>query len=199
MSGTSVMFGCFAAAASSAWLIAQPVASATWTMRRWLCPPSRVRWSAPFSLAKGTPRSIRCRIARGAASTTCSTTLQVVEPGAGDHRVVDVRFEAVAFLEHRGDSALRAGARAVAERALGDHRDLVGLGEVERRGQPRRARADDEDVGVDAHAASWSAETRLRNTSSRSGSRVDTSTIASPSAVSAREHLAGVDLVLADR
>ena len=71
----------------------------------------------------------------------------VVEPGAGDHRVVDVRFEAVAFLEHRGDPALRPARRAFAERALGDHRDLVRLGKVERRRQPGRARADDEDVG----------------------------------------------------
>ena len=73
--------------------------------------------------------------------------LEVVEAGAGDHRVFDVRFEAVAFLKHRRDPALGAGARAVAKRALGDDRDLAGLGEVERRGQSRRARADDEDVG----------------------------------------------------
>ena len=83
----------------------------------------------------------------GACSTTCSTTRAVVEPRAGDHRVVDMRFEAVAFLQHRGDPALRPRARAVAKRALGDDRDLVRLGEVERRGQPGRARADDEDVG----------------------------------------------------
>ena len=77
-------------------------------MRRWLCPPSRVRCSALPSVANGTPRSIRCWIARGAASTTCSTTPHVVEPGAGGHRVVDMRLEAVARLEHRGDAALRA-------------------------------------------------------------------------------------------
>ena len=70
--------------------------------------------------ANGTPSSIRCSIARGAASTTCSTTLPVVEPRAGDHRVVDMGLEAVAFLEHRGDPALRPARRAFAERALGD-------------------------------------------------------------------------------
>ena len=58
-----------------------------------------------------------------------------------------MRFEAVAFLEHRRDPALRPARRALAERALGDHRDLVRLGEIERRGQPGRARSDDEDVG----------------------------------------------------
>src|SRR5437899_476545 len=101
----------------------------------------------------------------------------VVESGSGNHRVVDVGFEAVAFLEHCGDSALRAPGRAFAERALGDHRYLMSLSEVECGSQPGRAGADDEHVGSRAHAASGSAETRLRNTSSRSGSRVETSTI----------------------
>ncbi len=108
----------------------------------------------------------------------------VVEPRAGDHGIVDVRLEAVAFVEHRGDPALRASRRAFAQSALGDHRDRVRFGEVERRRQPSRARADDEDIGGRAHAASTSAETRLRNTSSRSGSRVETSTIDRPSAAS---------------
>src|SRR5437868_6851802 len=108
----------------------------------------------------------------------------IVQPGAGDHRVVDVGIEAVAFLEHRGDPALRPAGRAFAEGALGDDRHLAGLGKVERRGQSRRARADDQDVGFDAHAASWSAAVRLRNTSSRSGSRVETSTMCNPSEVS---------------
>jgi hypothetical protein len=105
----------------------------------------------------------------------------VVEPGAGDHRVVDVRLERVAFFQHGGDSALRPVGRAFADRALGDHSDLPLPGEVQRRGEPRRPGADDEDVEVAAH----SSATRLRNTSSRSGSRVDTSTIPSPSAVRA--------------
>ena len=74
--------------------------------------------------------------------------LAVVQARAGDHGVVDMGFEAVAFLEHGGDPALRPRARAVAQCALGDHRDLVGLGKVERRGQPRRAGTDDEDVGL---------------------------------------------------
>ena len=105
--------------------------------------------------------------------------LPVVEPGAGDHRVVDMRFEAVPFLEHGGDATLRPARRALAQRALGDHRDLAVLGEVERSGQPGRAGADDQDVRGGAHAAF--SLTRLRNTSSRSGSRVRTSTIAKPS------------------
>src|SRR5687767_2997464 len=110
--------------------------------------------------------------------------LLVVEAGTGDHRVADVRLEAVTFLEHRGDAALRPAGRAFAKRALGDHRHLASLGQIERRGQPGRPRPDDQHVRGLAHAARSSA-TRLRNTSSRSGSLVDTSTIASPSAASA--------------
>src|ERR671913_1851451 len=105
--------------------------------------------------------------------------LPIVESGAGDHRVIDVRFEAVAFLEHRGDPALRPAGGAFSQRALGDHRDLAVLGEVQRSRQPGRAGADDQHVRGGAHAAS--SLTRLRNTSSRSGSRVRTSTIAKPS------------------
>ena len=36
----------------------------------------------------------------------------VVEPGAGDHRVLDMALERVAGLEHRGDPALRPAGRA---------------------------------------------------------------------------------------
>ena len=107
----------------------------------------------------------------------------IVEPRAGNHRIFDMRFEAVAFLEHRGDAALCPARGALAKRALGDHRNLARFRKVERRRQTSCARADDEDVGVDAHAASRSAAVRLRNTSSRSGSRVETSTMVSPAAV----------------
>ena len=154
MSGISVMLGLAAAALSSACCTAQPVASATWTMRRWLCPPSRVRCSRRRRRsANGTPSSISRAIAARRRADDMLDHRAVVEARAGDHRVVDMGVEAVAFLEHRGDPALRPVGRALAERALGDHRDLARLGEVERRGQPGRARADDQDVELAAHAA----------------------------------------------
>ncbi len=102
----------------------------------------------------------------------------VVEAGAGDHRILDMMLERVAGFEHRGDPALRPGGRPLVERALGEDGDAEPLGEIERRGQPRRARTDDEDVGLSrgvAHALV--ARVRLRNTSSRSGSLVETSTM----------------------
>ena len=67
----------------------------------------------------------------------------IVEAGAGDHRVLDMRLEAVARLQHRGDAALRPAGRAL---ALQQHRDLEPLGEVERRGQPGGAGADDHHI-----------------------------------------------------
>ena len=129
--------------------------------------------------------------------------LAVVEARAGDHRVVDVGFEAVAFLEHRGDPALRASAGAVAERALGDHRDLVGLGKVECRGQPGRARTDDQDVGLDRSSRRASRLGAPRSDQAQehvlevgvAGRDVDDRKAFGGQR---REHLAGVDLVLAE-
>src|SRR4029079_11903484 len=106
--------------------------------------------------------------------------IPIVEACARYHRVVDVRFEAVAFFEHRRDSALRPSSRAFAQGTLGNDRDLVRLGEIEGSSQPGRTGADDKHVRRGAHAASERA-TRLRKTSSRSGSRVRTSTIENPS------------------
>ena len=81
MSGTRRMLGCLAAAASSACWTAEPVASATWTMRRWLWPPSRVRCSAA-ALGARTARRARsaARSPRARRSTTCSTTSRSLSP-----------------------------------------------------------------------------------------------------------------------
>ena len=147
MSGTRVMLGWAAAAFCSACCTAQPVASSTWTMRRWLWPPSRVRCQrvAPSATLNGTPSSASRSIAAGALLDHELDGGAVVEPGAGDHRVLDMALERVAGLQHRGDPALRPAGRA-SEPALGQHRHLEALGEVQRRGQPRRAGADDQDV-----------------------------------------------------
>src|SRR4029453_13059639 len=63
----------------------------------------------------------------------------VVEAGTGDHRIVDVGFEAVALLQHGWDTPLRPRGRAVPDPALGNDRDLAGPGEVECGRQPRGA------------------------------------------------------------
>ena len=49
---------------------AAPVASVACTMRRALCPPSRVRCSSPFSSENGTPSDCSQAMAAGAFSTT---------------------------------------------------------------------------------------------------------------------------------
>ena len=71
----------------------------------------------------------------------------IVEPGAGDHRVLDMALEGIAFLEYRGDPALGPGGRPLVHRALGEHGDLKAIGEIERGGEAGGAGADDEDVG----------------------------------------------------
>ena len=96
-------------------------------------------------------------------------------------------LEAVACLEHRGDPALRPAGRAFVEPPLASTATLKRCGEVERRGQPGRARADDRGRRMAAALVMPPSRrrVRLRNTSSRSGSRVDTSTMPSPSVCSA--------------
>ena len=54
---------------------------------------------------------------------------------------------------------------------------LTGRATILASGGAGRARAADQNFRLDGHAAAWSPPTRLRNTSSRSGSRVETSTI----------------------
>jgi hypothetical protein len=77
----------------------------------------------------------------------------VVEAGPGDHRVLDMRLERIAGLEHRGDAALSPAGRAL---ALGQNRHLEALREVQRRRQPGRAGADDDDVeGLASHRSRW--------------------------------------------
>src|SRR5690606_2950843 len=95
-----------------------------------------------------------------------------VEPGTRAHRVANMLLEGVAGIQDGGDSALRPCCRSAGERALGEDQHLDLFGKPQRRGQPRRARTDDDDVVSHAVAA---ALVRLTKTSSRSASRVVTS------------------------
>ncbi len=99
-------------------------------------------------MLKGTPSAASRSIAAGAFSTTISTVGAVVEPGAGDKCVLDMALERArpAQAPRRCRPAPRRSTSR--EAPLGEHRHLEALGEVERRGQPRRARSDDEDVGL---------------------------------------------------
>ena len=214
MSGTRVMLGWARAALSRACCTAQPVASSTWTMRRWLCPPSRVRchcWSR-----RDVERHAELRQPLDRRRRAFDDELDgrpVVEPGAGDHRVLDMAVERVARLEHRRHPALRPGGRAFVEPALGEHHHLEAAGEVDRRGQPGRAGADDQDVGdigcrsrptadpwqlePSRVPAALAARVRLRNTSSRSGLAGRDVDDAVAVTLHGGEHLAGIRLVLA--
>src|ERR1044072_5314034 len=82
MSGIRVMLGWAAAAFSSACCTAQPVASSTWTMRRWLWPPWGVRCAPllPGAALTGPPSGASRAIAAGAPSTTNSTVARLLSP-----------------------------------------------------------------------------------------------------------------------
>ena len=60
----------------------------------------------------------------------------VVQPGAGDHRILDMAVEGVAGFQHGGDPALRPGGRSFVQLPLGQHCHLEAIGQVERGGQP---------------------------------------------------------------
>lgn len=70
----------------------------------------------------------------------------VVEARACHHRVVDMRLETVAGVEHRGDAALRPVGGATVQRALGQHQHLAVLRQIDRGGKPGSAGADDDDI-----------------------------------------------------
>src|SRR4051812_43076159 len=76
------MLGCASPACSSARWTARPGASATWAIRGWLCPPSRVRCqpSSPPARSNGTPSAASRSIAAGALPTTNSTVSRRLRP-----------------------------------------------------------------------------------------------------------------------
>ncbi|MNS95363.1 hypothetical protein D3C72_1296190 [compost metagenome] len=74
--------------------------------------------------------------------------LGVAQAGAGHQRVFHVGVEAVARRQHGRDAALRPGAGAVVQRALGEHGHAVRGGQVQRGGEACEAAADNEDVEV---------------------------------------------------
>jgi hypothetical protein len=125
--------------------------------------------------------------------------LAPVEPRARDHGVADMVLERIAGIEHGGDPALRPCGRAAGQRTLGEHQHPQLFGKRERGGQPGRAGPDDDDVmaivyvGIPHDTLMAGRHQRCKhlrrlrgqacvvsetNTSSRSGSRVVTSSIA---------------------
>jgi hypothetical protein len=104
----SVMFGWLGSAAfSSACCTAQPVASATWTIRRWLCPPSRVRCQRDPARLNGPRARPAARSRRGVLDHELDER-RSLSP-LGDHRVLDMLIERVARLSTGGDAALSPG------------------------------------------------------------------------------------------
>ena len=63
----------------------------------------------------------------------------VVQPGARNHRVLDMRRETVTGVEYRRDAALRPVGRTGIKRTLGQNEHLVRLRQIDRRRQARSA------------------------------------------------------------
>ena len=108
--------------------------------------------------------------------------LAPVQPGPGDHGIAHVVLESVAGIEHRGDPALRPGGRSGVEPALGQHQHPAVFGQRQRRAEPRRARADDDDI-VGRAGGGWIRGGRLRGRGHRalgSGSAAAGSATARP-------------------
>ena len=117
---------------------------------------------------------------RGRASTTCSTTSGSLRPAPA---IIVSLMWASKLSPSSSTAAIPPCAQPVApspSAPLAMTATLRVLGEVQRGGQPGRAGADDEDVRGGCSRRLFAC-TRLRKTSSRSGSRVRTSTIENPS------------------
>ena len=69
-----------------------------------------------------------------------------IEPGAGDHRILDVGLERIGRIQHRGDAALGPVGGALVELALGQDADAGAFRQLQRDGEPARAAAQDQDV-----------------------------------------------------
>ena len=81
VSSQMATFEAVRAVAMTARIISNPVASPrAWTIRRWLCPPSRVNARAPFTRSNFVPQRTSCSICAGASWTTISTTARSHSP-----------------------------------------------------------------------------------------------------------------------
>ena len=125
-----------------------PVASPrAWTIRRWLCPPSRVRASSPPSRSNLTPKRIRSLICCGASRTTISTTAGSHSPAPAIERVLDVVLERVLRGQDAGDAALGVGAVALVEPVLVEDEHVQVGRDFEGGPDAGDAGPDDQDVG----------------------------------------------------
>jgi hypothetical protein len=88
--------------------------------------------------------------------------VRVAQPGASLEGVLDVCADRVAAVDDRGDSALGIARGALVERALGEHRDVGGVGELQGRGQAGGSAADHQHVMLLLRAHDLVTGTQLR-------------------------------------
>jgi hypothetical protein len=115
------------------------------------------------------------------------------EAVADGQRVLRVRLERVARVEHRRDAALRPVRVRVREASLGHDDHLAVLGRLEREGQARDAAPQHQEIARDSHARDGRARAEARPPTSRSaGSGRATRAVSPPAglevAEDARDH-----------
>ena len=175
MSGTRIIFGCALAAASSACCTAQPVASSTWTIRRWLCPPSRVRCQSLPSRLNGTPSLANRSIATGAFSTTNSTVARLLSPAPATI-VSSIWFAKLS--PGSSTAAIPPCAQAVAPSEIDPFANTTTLREVANCNAAVKPAAPDPMIRTSASI--YAVLVKRRKTSSKSASLVVTSIMPSP-------------------
>ena len=138
-------------AAMSAREISAPVASppACAIRSRWW-PPSRVSLiSPPASRSNSAPSATSSRTRSGPSVTSARTASGVAQPDAGDEGVVEVLLRGVLGVERGRDAALGPRRRPGRQHGLRHEQHPVDLlAQPQGAGEPRDARAHDDDVGA---------------------------------------------------
>jgi hypothetical protein len=93
---------------------------------------------------------------------------RVVQAGAGDECVLDMRFDVVGRRKHRGNAALGVVAGAFDQLFLGDEPDPLAVGNVQGEGQAGQPAANDQDVKFGRHRCSRGKQSMLTEIRGRS-------------------------------
>ena len=140
----------------SRFMISMPVRSPLWMVRSWRLAGERLLVDAAVGVPVEEAAVARLQLEHAAGRLLHERPRQllVVDPAAAVQGVEQVGLERVAGAEHRVVAALdHAGAAGAAEQALHRHRDRQVrrvIGRVQGGAEPGAARAQDQDVGVEA-------------------------------------------------
>ena len=135
-------------------MISLPVASpSAWTMRSWLCPPSRPSASRPPCVVELRAPVDQFADPQGGLAHHVLDHRRIAERAAGFERVGHVVLDAVVRVHDRGHSALSVVAIGLPNRLLGDDHDREPGIDGQRRPQTGQPAADHQHVGKEVRHA----------------------------------------------